>query len=61
MEEAKRVKADKILGKFADFMRSHMLRVSDLIARVDTSCDGVVDIEELTEGASLCCPPSRPN
>ncbi|GMH90177.1 hypothetical protein TrVE_jg8109 [Triparma verrucosa] len=53
MEHAKKIHADKVLGKFADFMRANMLRVSDLIDRVDTSCDGVVDIEELTAAIKM--------
>ena len=40
-------KADQVLGRFAEFMRQKMLRVSDMISNVDTSCDGVVDLEEL--------------
>ncbi|GMH70311.1 hypothetical protein TL16_g05377 [Triparma laevis f. inornata] len=53
MTHAKKIHADKVLGKFADFMRTNMLRVSDLIDRVDTSCDGVVDIEELTAAIKM--------
>ena len=34
-------------------MRQHMLRVSDLIDCVDTSCDGVVDEEELTAAIKM--------
>ncbi|GMI09699.1 hypothetical protein TrRE_jg7525 [Triparma retinervis] len=47
MMHAKSIKADQVLGKFANYMRKNMLRVSDMIDRVDTSCDGVVDEEEL--------------
>ena len=47
MTRAKSVKADQVLGRFAEFMRQKMLRVSDMISNVDTSCDGVVDLEEL--------------
>ncbi|GMI42868.1 hypothetical protein TrCOL_g12849 [Triparma columacea] len=47
MIHAKKIKADQVLGKFANYMRKNMLRVTDMIDRVDTSCDGVVDLEEL--------------
>lgn len=53
MRKAKKVKADEVLEKFTLFMRKHMLRVSDLIERVDTSCDGVVDEEELAAAIKL--------
>ncbi len=53
MEVAKKVRADQVLGKFANFMREHMLRVRDLIDKVDTSCDGVVDLEELAAAVKL--------
>ena len=50
---AKKVKADAVLSKFANFMRAKMLRVSDLIGRVDTSCDGVIDEVELTSAIKM--------
>ncbi|GMI52139.1 hypothetical protein TeGR_g9321 [Tetraparma gracilis] len=53
MKRAVAVRADQVLGKFANFMRENMLRVSDLIAKVDTSCDGVVDIEEMAAAIKM--------
>ena len=53
MERAKEVKADDVLGRFAEFMRRNMLRVSDMISHVDSSCDGVVDLEELKEAVKM--------
>jgi len=53
MNRAIKIKADKVLGKFASYMRVNMLRVSDMIERVDTSCDGVVDEEELAAAIKM--------
>mmetsp|Transcript_5218 Transcript_5218/g.10409 ORF Transcript_5218/g.10409 Transcript_5218/m.10409 type:complete len:567 (-) Transcript_5218:38-1738(-) len=53
MKHAKKIKADQVLGKFANYMRKNMLRVSDMIDRVDTSCDGVVDEAELREAIRM--------
>ena len=53
MRDATRVKADRVLDKFARFMRANMMRVADLIDKVDTSCDGVVDLGELAAAVKM--------
>ena len=52
-QHAKKIKADQVLGKFTNYMRKNMLRVSDMIEKVDTSCDGVVDEEELFKAIKM--------